>query len=59
MADDPKSRGPADRARINVEQEHELRYWTRALGVDAERLRTAVRKVGPMVEKVKAELGKG
>jgi hypothetical protein len=29
MADDPQNRGGGDRDRINVHQEHELRYWTR------------------------------
>ncbi|BBK41128.1 hypothetical protein STVA_11480 [Allostella vacuolata] len=58
MADDPNERGPADRARINVEQDYELRYWSRKFGVDAERLRAAVAKVGPMADKVAGELGR-
>jgi hypothetical protein len=56
MADDPNVRGPQDRARINVGQEHEVRYWTKALGVTEQQLRDAVRAVGPMAEKVRAHL---
>jgi hypothetical protein len=33
MADDLKDPGSQDRARISVNEEHELRYWTEALGV--------------------------
>jgi hypothetical protein len=58
MADDPSKRGPQDRTRINVNQDHELRWWTEQLGVDTERLRATVRKVGPMADAVRRELGK-
>ena len=58
MADDPNERGPADRTRINVGQEHELRYWSQKFGVDPERLRAAVAKVGPMADQVASELGR-
>jgi hypothetical protein len=58
MADNKKERGPGDRARINVNQEHELRYWTQALGVAEPELRRAVGKVGPMADDVRRELGK-
>jgi len=34
MSDDTQKHGPGDRNRINVNQEHELRYWTKELGVD-------------------------
>jgi hypothetical protein len=34
-----------------------LRYWSRTLEFDEERIRKAVRKVGPLVEHVKHELG--
>ncbi len=33
MPDDKKKRGKPDRTRINLSQEHELRYWSQALGV--------------------------
>jgi hypothetical protein len=34
-----------------------LDYWARTLETEPERLRRAVRKVGPLVEDVKHELG--
>lgn len=58
MADDPKKRGAQDRARISMSQEHEVRYWTKALGVSRERLAEVVAKVGNSAEAVRRELGK-
>jgi len=52
VADDPSQRGPQDRTRINVNQEHELRYWARHFGVTAEQLKDAVKQVGDHTEKV-------
>lgn len=52
MADDPNIRAPGDRQRINVNQEHEVRYWTQRLGVTPEELRKAVEAVGPMADTV-------
>ena len=56
MSDDPQKRGPADRERIDVHAKHELQYWTKELGVDAETLKATVNRVGPMVDKVRSEL---
>ncbi|WP_415830393.1 DUF3606 domain-containing protein [Bordetella flabilis] len=42
MADDLQNRGPQDRARINLNEEWEVRYWTRELGVTEEALRSAL-----------------
>jgi len=56
MADDLQDRGPQDRSRINVNEPWELRYWTNELGVDEERLRKTVQKVGPSAEAVRKEL---
>ena len=58
MPDDTTDRGPADRARINVHENHEVAYWTKALGVSAEELRKAVEAVGPMADAVRKHLGK-
>jgi len=57
MSDDLKNRGPADRSRISLSEEHEVRYWTRALGVSKERLAAAVQAVGSSVDRVRAHLG--
>ena len=58
MSDDKKNRGPADRARINVNESYELAYWTKELGVSEKTLRDAVAKVGVMASAVRAYLKK-
>lgn len=58
MADDTTIRGQQDRSRINVHEEHEVRYWTEALGINKEQLVAAVKEVGPMADAVRTKLGK-
>ena len=58
MADDMNNRGQQDRNRINVHEEHEVRYWTEALGVSKEELEAAVKEVGPTAAAVRAKLAK-
>jgi hypothetical protein len=58
MSDDLKNRGAQDRARINLSEEHEVSYWTKALGVTKEELTAVVYKVGNSVEAVRRELAK-
>ena len=58
MADDLNNRGQQDRTRINVHEEHEVRYWTEALGVSKEQLEAAVKEVGPLASAVRQRLGK-
>jgi hypothetical protein len=58
MADDLKNRGAQDRARVNVNEDHEVRYWTQKWGVSEDRLAAAVNKVGVAVDAVARELGK-
>ena len=58
MADDLKNRGTQDRARVNVNEEHEVRYWTQKWGVSKEQLAAAVNKVGVAADTVARELGK-
>jgi hypothetical protein len=43
MADDPTQRHGQDRTRINTDQDHEIRYWTKELGVSEDELTEAVR----------------
>ena len=38
MADELKNRGAADRSRVKVHEDHEVRYWTAKWGVSKERL---------------------
>lgn len=56
MADDLRKRGGQDGDRINIEEDYEVRYWTKALGVSEDELRSAVAKAGPVVKDVKAHL---
>lgn len=58
MSDDLNKRGQQDRIRINVNEEHEVRYWTQELGVTREELERAVKAVGVMVEDVRKHLKK-
>ncbi len=54
MADNLQDRGPQDRARINVNEVHEVRYWTKKFGVTEEQLRAAVAAVGVRADQVQA-----
>lgn len=56
MADDLKQTGKPDDQRIDVDQDHELSYWSKKLGVSRDKLRETVAKTGPMVKNVEREL---
>lgn len=56
MSDNLQDRGLTDRARINVEEPWEVRYWCHRLGCTEEELRAAVDKAGVMVTDVKEVL---
>ena len=56
MTDDTTRSGHADRDFIRLEQEHEVRHWTEALGVSEEVLRDAVRSVGNSAGRVRQYL---
>ena len=56
MSDDKTKTAPQDAARINVNEDYEVRYW-KELGVSEDILRTAVEKVGPGADKVREYLG--
>lgn len=58
MTDDKNKTGGPDRGRINVNEDYELQYWTKALGVSADELRAAVKAVGPTAAAVRQHLGK-
>jgi hypothetical protein len=57
MSDDKRDRGEPDRSRIGLDQDYEVRYWTRALGISEERLREVVGRVGSNAARVRSELG--
>lgn len=52
MADNLQDRGAQDRARVNVNEPHEVRYWTEKFGVSEEDLIQAVGVVGVGADKV-------
>lgn len=56
MADDLKKTGKQDDERINVDQDHELSYWSEKLGVSRDQLCKAVQAAGPMVKDVQRHL---
>lgn len=56
MADDPNIQGPQDRARVNVNEDYEVRYWTQRFNCTPKELREAVKRVGPMVADVERAL---
>ena len=58
MADYPTKRGRADRDRINVDQEYEVRDWAKHFGVSEDELRQAVQAAGPMVKDVQRHLNR-
>jgi Protein of unknown function (DUF3606) len=58
MADDRKQTGRQDDNRINVDQDHELVYWSEKFGVSRDELRKAVQAAGPMVKDVQRHLNR-
>jgi len=58
MADDRTKSGSADRSRISMHEDYEVRYWTKALGVSKEELQRLVDKHGNSAAKIKEALGK-
>jgi hypothetical protein len=58
MSDDKTKSGSPDRDRINLSEDYEVQYWTKALGVTAAQLKEAVKAVGPTAAAVRRHLGK-
>lgn len=58
MADDLKQTGRQDDQRINLDQDHEVNYWSKELGVSREELRRAVEQAGPMVKNARQHLNR-
>lgn len=58
MPDDLTKKRPQDADKINVSQQHEIDYWTKALKTTEAKLRAAVSKVGPYVSDVEEYLRK-
>ena len=45
-----------DRSKINMHEDHEVKYWTKELGVTREQLQKAIDKVGNSASAVRKEL---
>lgn len=58
MPNDLKNRGPLESSRINLDNEWEVGYWARVLGVTREELREAVGKVGVIAGDVRRYLAR-
>ena len=55
--DNLKNRGQQDRSKINMHEAHEVKYWTKQLGVSHDELQKAVDKVGNGAAAVRKQLG--
>jgi uncharacterized protein DUF3606 len=55
--DDLKKKGTADRSKINMHEDYEVKHWIKELGVSREQLQKAVDKVGNSAAAVRKELG--
>ena len=56
MSDDKTKVGGQDRTRINVNEDYELRDWSKKFGVTPEQLKQAVQAVGTEAAAVEAHL---
>jgi len=56
MSDDKSKPGGQDRRRINVNEDYEVRDWSKKFGVTAELLKAAVEAVGTDAQTVEKHL---
>ena len=56
MPDDKRKTRPEDSKRINVNEEYELRDWSKKFGVSLEELKQAVKQVGTSADAVEEHL---
>lgn len=54
--DDKSKKGPQDAARINVNEDYELRYWSDKFGLSPDKLKEVVADVGVSVKAVEEYL---
>lgn len=58
MVDNPELRGPQDRSRISLQEEHEVRYCAHKWGITKDELSDAVHAVGHSAAHVARHLGR-
>jgi hypothetical protein len=56
MADDKTKTRPQNSTSINVNEDYELRDWSKKFGVSPEQLKAAVKEVGTSAEAVERHL---
>jgi 3-oxoacyl-[acyl-carrier-protein] synthase III len=56
MSDSLTKRDQRDRSKINMHEDFEVKYWTKALGVSKDELQKAVDKVGNSAAAVRKQL---
>jgi hypothetical protein len=56
MADNKENRSGQDRSRINVNEDYELRDWSKKFGVSPDQLKQAVKAVGDRAAAVEEHL---
>ena len=56
MPDDLSKKGPADKAKVNVNEPRELKYWTKTLNVAEEKFKAALKAVGTRLEDIRKQL---
>ena len=56
MSDNLTKRDQRDRSKINMHEDFEVKYWSKALGVSRDELQKAVDKVGNSAAAVRKEL---
>jgi hypothetical protein len=59
MSDDKTQTGGADRKRIDVNEDYELRDWSRKFNVTPDKLKEAVQAVGTSADAVEKHLRSG
>lgn len=55
--DNTSKRGQRDRSKINMNEDDEVKYWMKELGVTKDELQRAVDKVGNSAAGVRKQLG--
>ena len=56
MAGNRNDSGPRDRTTINMNEDFEVRYWSKELGVSVQQLKSAMRSVGDKTDDIRKEL---
>ncbi len=58
MPDNKDKRRPRDASRVNIHEDYEVSYWSRAFNTTKEKLKEAVSRAGTSSEAVRKFLGK-